>query len=51
MSDASFELRAHNVVAEQLNSLACIDSVKTSLKNLRIIQNHSMTLKAAISLA
>ena len=32
MSDASFELREHNVVAEKLKSLACIECVKNWLK-------------------
>ena len=32
MRDASFELREHNIVAEKLKSLACIDCVKNWLK-------------------
>ena len=31
MSDESFELREHNVVAEKLKSLACIDCVQNWL--------------------
>ena len=31
MSDASYELREHNVVAEKLKSLTCIDCVKNYL--------------------
>ena len=34
MSDASYELREHNVVAEKLKSLACIDCFQNWLNEL-----------------
>ena len=42
MSDESFELREHNVVAEKLKSLACIDCVQ---KWLNEFEDNSKPLK------